>query len=198
MSMGWGSVLGMLFVALAGIAGAGLWIDGSGRWQRFGLMGRSRADLRRRSSSITGEAQCARTALILELIAAMLDSGASLPRAMTVAADVFRLGDTSIARAGAALALGVPWAEAWPPATDGDRLACAVRRGLSFAATTGAPSARLMSAHARLLRRERHRELERRAATLGVRLVIPLGVCSLPAFICLGVVPVLLSLAPSG
>jgi pilus assembly protein TadC len=198
MSTGWGSVLGTLLVALAGAVAVGLWTDARGRWQRFGLIGHSRADRRRRTpSAITTEAQGARTALILELIAAILDSGASLPRAMTVAADAFRLGDTAIARAGAAMALGVTWAEAWPPATDEDRLACVLRRGLSFAATTGAPSARLISAHARLLRRERHRELERRAATLGVRLVIPLGVCSLPAFICLGVVPVLLSLAPS-
>jgi pilus assembly protein TadC len=125
----------------------------------------------------------------------MLDSGASLSRAMIVAAEVFRLGDMAIARAGTALALGVPWNEAWS-ADPADDLAAGVKRGLSFAATTGAPSARLISAHARLLRRERHRELERRAATLGVRLVIPLGVCSLPAFLCLGVVPVLLSLAP--
>jgi pilus assembly protein TadC len=47
------------------------------------------------------------------------------------------------------------------------------------------------------LRRRRNREAEKRAAALGVRLVIPLGACALPAFVCLGVVPVLLSLLPT-
>jgi pilus assembly protein TadC len=148
-------------------------------------------------SARSGEDLGARTALLLEVVAAMLESGASLPRALNVAAAVFGLSETAIGRASTALALGVPWAEAWP-ADVSDRLATAVREGLQFAAATGAPSAQLISAHARLLRRHRHRELERRAATLGVRLVIPLGACSLPAFICLGVVPVLLSMAPTG
>ena len=48
------------------------------------------------------------------------------------------------------------------------------------------------------MRRERFRAAEKRAASLSVKLVIPLGLCSLPAFICLGVVPVLLALVPSG
>ncbi len=42
------------------------------------------------------------------------------------------------------------------------------------------------------------RGAERRAAALGVRLVVPLGLCSLPAFVCLGIVPVLLAMLPSG
>ena len=36
------------------------------------------------------------------------------------------------------------------------------------------------------------------AAALGVTLVIPLGLCSLPAFVCLGIVPVLLAMVPHG
>ena len=33
--------------------------------------------------------------------------------------------------------------------------------------------------------------------TLGVRLVVPLGLCSLPAFVCLGVIPILVGLFPA-
>ncbi|WP_434995119.1 hypothetical protein [Arthrobacter sp. Ld5] len=71
-----------------------------------------------------------------------------------------------------------------------------VRQGLRFGTATGAPSAALLHAHAAQLRRRRNREVDRRAAALGVRLVMPLGLCSLPAFICLGIVPVVLGLLP--
>ncbi|MHA7283372.1 hypothetical protein [Arthrobacter sp. TMS2-4] len=71
-----------------------------------------------------------------------------------------------------------------------------VRQGLRFATATGAPSAALLHAHAAQLRRRHNREVDRRAAALGVKLVLPLGLCSLPAFICLGVVPVVLGLLP--
>lgn len=72
-----------------------------------------------------------------------------------------------------------------------------IRRGLRFATSTGAPSAALLHAHAAQLRRRHNRVIERRAAALGVQLVLPLGLCSLPAFICLGVVPVVLGLLPA-
>lgn len=190
----WGNVVGMIIAAICSAAAFVLWFDGKNRrWLR--------ATQSPKVESLAGSASTpddlgARAALLLELVAAMLESGASLPRALSVAADGFGLGETAIGRAAAALTLGMPWDEAWPR-NGKDPLASQVSEGLHFAAATGAPSAQLISAHARLLRRQRYRELERKAATLGVRLVIPLGACSLPAFICLGVVPVLLSMAPT-
>ena len=132
---------------------------------------------------------------MLELIAAMLESGSSLHRALTIVTHAVGEDHGSAARAATALGLGVPWDHAWATSRE-DRLAGELHEALDFAAASGAPSAELISARARMLRRERHRELERRAAALGVRLVVPLGACSLPAFLCLGVVPVLLSMAP--
>ena len=38
---------------------------------------------------------------------------------------------------------------------------------------------------------------ERAAGKLSVALVVPLGLCSLPAFICLGIVPIIISLLPT-
>ncbi|MEA5453798.1 type II secretion system F family protein [Sinomonas sp. JGH33] len=132
---------------------------------------------------------------MLELVAAMLDAGLSVQRALGIAARVSGCGEGPVGRAAAALDLGVPWEQAWPrEGLDDD--ASEIQASLQFAAATGAPSAQLISARARLLRRARHRELERRAAALGVRLVVPLGACSLPAFLCLGVVPVLISMMP--
>ncbi|WP_181035034.1 type II secretion system F family protein [Arthrobacter sp. B0490] len=72
-----------------------------------------------------------------------------------------------------------------------------LRGGLRFATSTGAPSAALLHAHAVQLRRRHNREIARKSAALGVQLVLPLGLCSLPAFICLGVVPVVLGLLPA-
>lgn len=134
--------------------------------------------------------------LLLELLGAMLQAGLALPRALEIAARTGGEATAALARAAAALELGVDWNSAWPdePEPNVEQ----IRAALQFAATTGAPSAELLFAHARQLRRTRHRDLEKRAAALGVRLVVPLGVCSLPAFLCLGVVPVLLAMMPGG
>ena len=135
--------------------------------------------------------------LLLELIGSMLQAGLPVARALEVLAPAAGASAGSLARVAAALRLGVGWDSAWPPAESRTVLA-ELREALHFAAGTGAPSAELLFARARQLRRTRHRELERRAAALGVRLVVPLGVCSLPAFLCLGVIPVLLAMLPGG
>ncbi|WP_430297923.1 type II secretion system F family protein [Sinomonas sp. B1-1] len=136
--------------------------------------------------------------LLLELLGAMLQAGLSLQRALAVAARIPGPESEALGRAAAALELGVAWEHAWP--VSGQDMSAAgreIRDALHFAASTGAPSAELLFSRAGQIRRRRHRELERRAAALGVRLVVPLGVCSLPAFLCLGVVPVLLAMLPS-
>lgn len=135
--------------------------------------------------------------LLLELLGAMLEAGLALPRALEVAAGVADGPGPALARASGALRLGTAWDHAWPDAAPGSAVD-ELRTALRFAASTGAPSAELLYSRARQLRRSRHRELEKRAAALGVKLVIPLGVCSLPAFLCLGVVPVLLAMLPGG
>jgi hypothetical protein len=70
-------------------------------------------------------------------------------------------------------------------------------RALGFASRTGAPAARMLRAEALAARRRARREAEKRASSLGVRLVLPLGLCSLPALICLGVLPVVIGLFSS-
>ena len=162
-------------------------------------------------------------ALMLDLVAAMLDAGQSLLPALGVLADVVDPHTAScLRRVQSALELGAPWAVAWelaepgpgtsqpelqgPPAAGNPRrtriglrgsAAAQLRDALTFMATTGAPSAAVLLAAAAQLRRRRAREAERRAAALGVRLVVPLGLCALPAFIVLTVVPLLLSLLPA-
>lgn len=68
---------------------------------------------------------------------------------------------------------------------------------LSFSRTAGVPASALLHAEADELRRVATADGERRAAELGTRLLLPLGVCILPAFIALGVAPIVVSIVSS-
>ncbi len=137
-------------------------------------------------------------AMILELIGAMLDAGAGLGRALElIAALVGPELERPLRPVVSALALGADWDTAWRSSGTMSPPLPALRDSLSFAARTGAPSSALLYAQAARLRRAQFRTAEKRAAALGVKLVIPLGLCSLPAFVCLGVLPVLLAMLPS-
>jgi tight adherence protein B len=70
-------------------------------------------------------------------------------------------------------------------------------RILRLAESAGAPATELLTASARQRRRSDRAERRRAAAALGVRLMLPLGVCVLPSFLLLAVVPLLLSLLSS-
>lgn len=60
---------------------------------------------------------------------------------------------------------------------------------LALAERAGVPAAALLAAEAEELRRTAAAERQERLARLGVTLLVPLGVCVLPAFLLLGVVP---------
>ena len=64
---------------------------------------------------------------------------------------------------------------------------------IAAAARAGAPVAELLRAEAARRRRTARADGAARAAALGVRLMLPLGVCVLPAFVLLGVVPLIVS-----
>lgn len=61
---------------------------------------------------------------------------------------------------------------------------------IARAAGTGASLDRALQAHARDARRRRRAQLESRAKTVGVRSVLPLMACFLPAFLLIGIVPI--------
>jgi pilus assembly protein TadC len=135
-------------------------------------------------------------ALMLDLLAAMFRAGTSLPAAVrTLARAAEGDGRMRLEKVAAALQLGTEWGSAWALAGDDEGLA-RIREALTFGAATGAPSAEILHAQAEQLRRRRKQEAERRAAALGTRLVLPLGLCALPSFVALGIVPVLISLLP--
>jgi tight adherence protein B len=65
---------------------------------------------------------------------------------------------------------------------------------LTFATSAGIPASALLRAEADEERRIAHADARRRAELLGTRLLLPLGLCVLPAFVLLGVVPVVIAI----
>lgn len=144
-------------------------------------------------------------ALMLDLCAAMLSAGRPLNTVLLVLSDAAGSPlDAVLRRVVTAVELGASWEQAWDlsdprgvqPSRAAARKAAVLRDALTFAASSGAPSAQVLHAQAAQVRRRRAREAERRAAALGIHLVLPLGLCALPAFLCFTVVPLLLALIP--
>lgn len=68
---------------------------------------------------------------------------------------------------------------------------------LTLSQTAGVPAAELLRASAALARHRARTDGRLRAARLSSRLLVPLGVCTLPAFLLLGVAPMLLGILTS-
>ncbi|WP_232216076.1 type II secretion system F family protein [Promicromonospora sukumoe] len=130
--------------------------------------------------------------VVLELVAAALRSGAGVPRALqAVGAAVRGVDGPVLDRAAHALVLGSAWERAWAqaPVALGPMV-----RALRGAWMDGAAPGEALRAAGAEVRHERSAATRTAAARLGVRLVLPLGVCYLPAFVLVGLVPVLLAL----
>jgi tight adherence protein B len=68
---------------------------------------------------------------------------------------------------------------------------------LDLSRRAGVPAAELLRSEAMERRRNARADVQQRAETLSVRLMLPLGICVLPAFMVLGVVPMLLTVIGS-
>jgi len=130
--------------------------------------------------------------VVLDLLDAAIAAGAGLPRALGAVGDAAG-GDVgrALARASSALVLGADWRAAWQGAPV--RLHPVVD-GLAPTWVSGAAPGPALRAAANHLRRERRSAAREAAGRLGVHLVLPLGLCFLPAFVLIGLVPVMISL----
>ena len=104
--------------------------------------------------------------LVLELVAGLLDAGAPARQAVRLVGEVL----------------------------DGTADPERVLEAVELSESSGLPPAALLRARADDLRRERDAAHGRAVNRLGVLLVLPMGLCLLPAFVLLGVVPVVLDL----
>ncbi len=131
--------------------------------------------------------------LVIELVDAALTAGCALPTALCAVGDAIAgASGRALRRAGSALLLGASWPTAWAHAPDS---LGPLRDALEVAWVTGASPGAGLRACADGIRRARRRAVRTAAARLSVHLVLPLGACFLPAFVLLGLVPVVLSLA---
>ena len=87
------------------------------------------------------------------------------------------------------LRLGVEPAVVWSQLADDPALA-PLGRVLARAASTGAPVVPAVERLATSLAEDARGDVEDRARSVGVRAAVPLGLCLLPAFVLLGIVPV--------
>jgi pilus assembly protein TadC len=128
-------------------------------------------------------------------LAACLRAGLSLDRAARAVVPVLpAAAGAALGRVADLVALGADPATAWAPALDEPgtaRLARAARRS----ARSGAAVADVVEAVATDLRAEAADTVEARAERAGVMVTGPLGLCFLPAFLALGIVPVVVGLA---
>ena len=183
-----GSILG----ALTGMLGLGLAFAGR-RWTAA-LVHRAEVE----SAASNGVEQTSNvppvdTALVLELLAAQLRAGLAPLAALGTLAEA--LNSRALHTVCQRLQMGSGWGSAWSGSSAGTF--GELRDALAPAYTGGAPSTALLLSLADAHRLSERRAAERAAGKLSVALVVPLGLCSLPAFICLGIVPILISLLPT-
>ena len=134
--------------------------------------------------------------LALDLLSACLAGGAVPQHALRAVADALPGPCGSrLATVAARLAVGSPAQDAWLALGSDRGPAGAAARALSRAATGGAPVAASVQRVAVQARLEGVARAERAARRTGVLVVGPLGLCFLPAFLLLGVVPAVLGLA---
>lgn len=183
-----GSILG----ALTGLFGLGLAFAGR-RWTAA-LVHRAEVE----SAAGSGGDQTSNvppvdTALVLELLAAQLRAGLAPLAALGTLSEA--LNSRPLHTVCQRLQMGSGWGSAWSGSAAGTF--GELRDALAPAYTGGAPSTALLLSLADAHRLSERRAAERAAGKLSVALVVPLGLCSLPAFICLGIVPILISLLPT-
>ena len=194
-----GSVLG----ALTGLLGLGLAFAGR-RWTAA-LVHRAEVESVRPSTrAANAESETEKpgspagaapvdTALVLELLAAQLRAGLAPLAALGTLAEA--LNSRPLHTVCQRLQMGSGWGSAWSGSAAGTF--GELRDALAPSYTGGAPSTALLLSLADAHRLSERRAAERAAGKLSVALVVPLGLCSLPAFICLGIVPILISLLPT-
>lgn len=183
-----GSILGVL----TGLLGLGLAFAGR-RWTAA-LVHRAEVE----SAASNGTEQTSNvppvdTALVLELLAAQLRAGLAPLAALGTLAEA--LNSRPLHAVCQRLQMGSGWGSAWSGSAAG--AFGELQDALAPAYTGGAPSTALLLSLADAHRLSERRAAERAAGKLSVALVVPLGLCSLPAFICLGIMPILISLLPT-
>ena len=125
-------------------------------------------------------------ALACDLVASALACGVAIPRALEALAEA--CAAEALSWAAASLRLGATWADAWEETPEWSR---PLRDALEASWTSGTAPDTLLARSAAWERRSRLVDAKAQAEELSVRLVGPLGAFFLPAFLTLGIAPLL-------
>jgi Flp pilus assembly protein TadB len=130
-----------------------------------------------------------------DLLAACLRGGLPVPAAVrAIAADVPEPAAEALRHTAELLALGADPVAAWAPAL-AEPSTAELARGARRSARSGAALAAVAEGLAAAVRSGADDLAEAKAQRAGVAVTGPLGLCFLPAFLCIGVVPVVIGLA---
>lgn len=130
-----------------------------------------------------------------DLLAACLRAGLPVPTAITAVAEQLPPDVANALRSSAdLLALGADPSRAWSPAASCPDTA-ALARGARRTAQSGTALADLVTDLAATIRANAADRAEATAQRAGVLITMPLGLCFLPAFVCLGIAPIIAGLA---
>lgn len=130
-----------------------------------------------------------------DLLAACLRAGMPVADALGAVADTMPTSAAAaLRRTGELIALGAATEEAWRPTLDCVATA-SLARAARRTARSGSALAGAVDDLAARLRAEFTESAQERAQRAGVLITLPLGLCFLPAFLLLGVVPVVIGLA---
>ena len=172
----------------------GGWLGGGAGFGVAVLLDRRLAGLEGRSVRARRERMAADLSPAADLFAACLLAGsAPVDAADAVAGAVGGPLAERLRPVVASLRLGGDPGACWLALTD-DPMLAPWGRTLARAAAGGAPAAALVARMADEQRAERQREATVKARRVGVRATLPLGLCFLPAFLLVGVVPIVIGL----
>jgi pilus assembly protein TadC len=135
-------------------------------------------------------------ALALDLAAAALRAGQTVPDALRLVAPVTPSFGGVIARVSGLLRLGADPRDAWSAVPAGTVLVSVARTAVR-SDVSGARLAAAFERSADRIRADLRAAGLARAARAGVSVLAPLGLCFLPAFVCLGIAPTVVGIARS-
>ena len=176
-------VSGPLGLPAGAVAAAGTWV----------ILGRTEPTAVRRAR----EAAERDLPGLVHLLAAALDSGCATGEALRLVCEAYP-GPAAelVSSVPPRLALGIDVEAAWRPVLDHAHLAV-LGRTMVRAHHSGASVATAVAALADELGRRSRLRVEERARAVGVKAAVPLGLCLLPSFVLLGIVPVAVALMES-
>lgn len=189
--------------AIAIGAAVWLWLGAPSRLRVASLRQHARSEpprgrlRRRRRPTEEAGALIAQAPVVADLLATAVSAGASIHEALVVVADAVDEPIRGKVRAvGAAVHFGASPHEAWSDWLDVPALT-PIAQAVIRSQHSGSPLSSVLDSAAADMRQVHRADVEARARASGVRAVAPLALCFLPAFLLVGVVPVVAGFAGS-